>query len=79
MSSTVIGIFQDEQHAHEAADDLKHQGFTDRDIHLSHGEEHHREGGFVAWIERLFGAESPAEESESYRRALDQGKAVTIR
>jgi len=77
MSSTVIGIFEDEKHAHEAADDLKHEGFTSSDIHLSGGQEHRREGGFVAWIERLFSADSPTrEDSESYRRAIDEGRAV---
>jgi stress response protein YsnF len=75
MSSTIIGIFQDERHAQEAADDLKQEGFSGSDIHIS-DREHRHHGGFVAWMERLFGAESPEDESAEYRRAIDQGRAI---
>ena len=72
--NTVAGVFPDEQQAREVAEDLRKEGFGDDNIYIGNEETPHK-GGFVAWIENLFGA-GPEEHVQTYRSALENGQCV---
>src|SRR5215469_1901995 len=71
MTSTIVGIFEDQREAEEVAKDLKHEGFSESDIHLvdQAGREHQ------GWFRRLFGRHEERD-TLAYREALRTGKAV---
>jgi uncharacterized protein (TIGR02271 family) len=73
--NTVVGIFPDQSAAQEVVQDLKQRGFSESDIHVSNEPEKHH-GGFVRWMEHLFGGGGGAPEASEYQEALRRGECV---
>jgi uncharacterized protein (TIGR02271 family) len=71
-------VFENDRAAHEVADRLKREGFSESDIHIgsSQGEreaEHHR--GFIEWLEDLFSS-GPKEDATTFHSAIEGGRSV---
>jgi len=74
VRNTVIGVFENDNAAREVCEDLKREGFSESDIHLSSRErEHHR--SFVEWLENLFSS-GPKEDAPTFQSAIYEGRSV---
>jgi uncharacterized protein (TIGR02271 family) len=81
---TLAGVFQDYSAAEQVVRELKSAGFSDNEIHLTHGTENvdyrderrehvEDETGIAGFFRRMFGSD---DDSTHYERAVQSGRAV---
>lgn len=85
MERTVVGVFDSEQHAQAARQEVLACGVPENRIHIESGsasgtrnmcDEQRHEGGFLAWIRELF--EGPDDHSREYSEAVRRGSYVVV-
>lgn len=91
-TNTIVGVFADERTARQVVDDLIDQGFSREQVHLRSqrdwtidaatggskltGTAPTHEGGFMHWLENLFGSDTPEEERGQYANSVQRGNCL---